>query len=362
VEHLLMPSEAAFLEIVSGRRRDWAAMMARGGLACAEPCYAAVAAFRNSLFDLGWKRSRSAGEVVVSVGNLTTGGTGKTPVVGAVVEELRRRGLRPGIASRGYRSLDDAGNDEKRVLDLLCPGAPHVQNRDRVAAAIELVEKGVNAVVLDDGFQHRRLRRDLDLVLVDATNPWGYGHLLPRGLLRESVRGLRRAGLVIVTRADLVSADDRDRICGVVRQHTAAPFVTSRFIPHGLRARAGETEACDSWNGRRVVAFCGIGNPAAFRATLDRIGLALPTHTVTAFPDHHHYTADDLTRLVAEAEATHAEALVCTLKDLVKLPPIEMTLPIVAVEIGFDILDGAEAWKAALDRVARGVKSPASAK
>jgi tetraacyldisaccharide 4'-kinase len=346
-----MSTEAAFLEIVSGRRQGWQARAARVGLSCLEPIYAAGSRLKNALFESGFKRSESAGVPVISVGNLTTGGTGKTPVVAAVVQMLVDRGLKPAIASRGYRSVDASGNDEKRVLDLLCPGVPHVQNRDRVAAAREFAASGANVIVLDDGFQHRRLRRDLDIVLIDATNPWGYGRQLPRGLLRESKRGLKRAGLIVVTRTDLVGTSEREHLLSEIARHSSASIVTSRFVPHGLRDRSGVIHSSDDWKGRQVVAFCGIGNPAAFRATLERAGFVPHSHAITSFADHHHYTQEDLERLIAEAEATHATALVCTLKDLVKLPTIETTLPILAVEIAFDVIDGRTKWVEALASV-----------
>jgi len=347
-ETALMPSEKAFLEIISGRRKDWPAAASRAVLAGLEPFYALGANVKNLLFDTRLKRPQTVGVPIISIGNLTTGGTGKTPVVAAVIQALRHQGLKPGIASRGYRALDADGNDEKRVLDLLCPGVPHCQNRDRVAAARELVATGAKVIVLDDGFQHRRLARRLDIVLVDATNPWGYGHQLPRGLLRESRHGLKRAGLVVVTRADLVSSVDRDRILTGIRSHSPAPIVISRFVPLGLRHRDGAVDPGEAWKGKQVVAFCGIGNPAAFRATLERAGLIPHSHVVTEFADHHHYTDADLARLVAEAEATHSAALVCTLKDMVKLPPLETSVPILAIEVGFDIVEGTTAWDEAL--------------
>lgn len=352
-----MTSESAFLDVISGRRRDWRAKVARAGLRLAEPAYAAASSLRGALFASGLKRPCSAGVPVVSVGNITTGGTGKTPVVAEVVTSLQKNGWKPGIASRGYRSLGESGNDEKRVLELLCPGVPHVQNRDRIRAALDLAEGGADVVVLDDGFQHRRLKRDLDIVLIDATNPWGYGHQLPRGLLRESVAALSRADLVVLTRADLVTAGDRDHLREAIARQTRAPLVVSRFIPHGLRDHAGQLHPVEEWRGRRVVAFCGIGNPAAFQATLERVGVSLASHSVTAFSDHHDYTDADRQSLLAEAEATHSEGLICTLKDLVKLPAESSKLPVLAVDIAFDVVDGADAWTAALARLTPGRRS-----
>jgi tetraacyldisaccharide 4'-kinase len=169
--------------------------------------------FRNRLFDWGWKRTHQADVPVVSVGNITTGGTGKTPLVAFLANWFQDQGQKPAILSRGYRAVDGGPNDEKLVLDLLCPGIMHLQNPDRVASARHAVTaQQVQVLVLDDGFQHRRLARDLDLVLIDATCPWGYGAVLPRGLLREPRSGMKRADLAIITRADQVSEADRRRI------------------------------------------------------------------------------------------------------------------------------------------------------
>src|SRR5262245_12493692 len=153
---------------------------------------------RNWLYDRGWKRTHRAAVPVVSVGNLTVGGTGKTPCVEFVARWFRERDRRVAILSRGYGSTGGA-NDEAMVLEENLPDVPHLQGADRVALAAAAVEELESEVlVLDDGFQHRRLARDLDLVLVDATNPWGHGAVLPRGLLREPASGLRRAGAVLL--------------------------------------------------------------------------------------------------------------------------------------------------------------------
>ncbi|MGE0376761.1 MAG: tetraacyldisaccharide 4'-kinase, partial [Planctomycetaceae bacterium] len=194
-------NESHFLDLISGRRRGVVAAMLRGALTLGIPAYGAAVRARNCLYDMGLRRIHDAGIPVVSVGNLTTGGTGKTPVVAWAAEWFRSHDVRPCLVSRGYRLLEAGGNDEQRVLAQLCPQVPHVQNRDRVAAArIAVRLHDADVVILDDGFQHRRLARDLDIVLIDTTNPWGYGHLLPRGLLRELPSALRRADLVVLTR------------------------------------------------------------------------------------------------------------------------------------------------------------------
>src|SRR5262249_52484570 len=154
---------------------------------------------RNKLFDIGWKKAHRAAVPVVNVGNLTLGGTGKTPCVEYVAGLYRKQGLRVAILSRGYGS-EGGRDDEAMLLEGNLPDVPHLQDRDRVAIAATAVEELESEVlVLDDGFQHRRLARELDIVLIDATNPWGFGYLFPRGALREPIGSLKRAHAVMLT-------------------------------------------------------------------------------------------------------------------------------------------------------------------
>src|SRR5207245_6261602 len=167
---------------------------------------------------------------VVSVGNLTVGGTGKTPCVEYVAGFYRGLDLRVAVLSRGYGG-DGGRNDEALVLEENLPEVPHLQGADRVALARTAVEELESEVlVLDDGFQHRRLQRDLDLVLVDATNPWGHGYLFPRGLLREPLRRLRRASVVLLTRCDQVDERTRMQIQETIASH--APTVPVARTTH----------------------------------------------------------------------------------------------------------------------------------
>lgn len=313
--------------------------MQRAGLALASVPYRAAVALRNAAFDVGLLCTRRADAPVISVGNVTAGGTGKTPMVAWIVRRLQERGARPAILSRGYRSLDGEANDEKLVLDQLCPGVPHVQNRDRVAGArTVIVEHQADVIVLDDGFQHRRLGRDLDVVLIDALNPWGYGHLLPRGLLREPLTALRRSGLIVLTRADLVSSEERQRIAKRIRETgTSAPLVEVAFAPEQFINASGQTLALDALSGQSVLAFCGIGNPGGFRRVVERCGLQ--TAAVESFPDHHHYNAGDLTKIAAAARASNSAVAVTTEKDLVKIPAPEIEgIPVWAIRIAAQVM------------------------
>ena len=272
-------------------------------------------ALRGALYDHGWAAVQRLDVPVISLGNLTAGGTGKTPAALAVVARLREHGLRPAILSRGYRGVDGV-NEEA----LLAGDVPVVCDPDRVAGGRRALASGADCLVLDDGFQHRRLYRDLDIVLIDATRPWGdagggRGAVLPLGYLREGRGALRRAGLLWITRTDLVSEEQlrrlRDQLAGL------APIVEERMAGAELIAIAdGRAEPVTTWRDRRVVLASGIGNPAGFEAAAQRLGLnVVASHR---FPDHHHFTAAEAAALRADTGHRDA-ALVVTTKDAVKL-------------------------------------------
>jgi tetraacyldisaccharide 4'-kinase len=313
-----------FHDLIRGTRKGPVAACQRLGLWLMSQPYGAAVRVRNWAYDLGWRRIERVPAAVVSVGNLTAGGTGKTPCVEMVARFYRRLGLRVAILSRGYgsrRGGTAAGaNDEARVLEQNLPDVPHLQGADRAALARVAVAKFASEVlILDDGLQHRRLWRDLELVLIDATNPWGHGHLLPRGLLREPIAGLRRADVVLMTRCDLVSVDGRQEINERV-QHIApgVPMVETAHEPAAWQNASGNELPPKALAGRVAAAFCGIGNPDGFRRTLVRLGV----HVVAwrTFRDHHNYAEADLEELRQWAGKLPAETvLVTTQKDLVKI-------------------------------------------
>ncbi len=315
-------NESGFRNLVSGQTTGVMASVLRVALSGASLGYGLTIRLRNELFQRGWKSIQRTSVPVISVGNLTTGGTGKTPLVALVCHLLQESGLRPGIVSRGYRSVDGSANDEKLMLNLLCPDVPHAQDPDRVAAANCLaIDNKVDALVMDDGFQHRRLHRDLDIVLIDATNPFGYGHLLPRGLLREPLTSLQRADVAIVTRSDLVGEMVLAEIERAIID--AAPQLGDRilrvvFQPTSLRNPDGSKMSLSDAASRPVYLMAGIGNPEAFHATAVRAGMRVAG--TSWFPDHHHYSEDDLHLVRQKASASGDALIVTTLKDLVKLP------------------------------------------
>lgn len=339
-----------FRAIVSGERRGVWASSVRAALAIAEFPYTAVVQHRNRSFDAGRDVHR-AGVPVVDVGNLTLGGTGKTPLVEWIARWFRARGVRVALVSRGYGAEAGALNDEALELEQKLPDVPHVQNRDRVAAArIAVEELECELILLDDGFQHRRLARDLEIVVLDALEPFGFEHVFPRGTLREPLSGLRRADVIVLSRADLVSAAERARIRErALRLALAADWVEARHAPRALLSSSNRELPIGELAGRRVAAFCGIGNPAGFRRLLEASGYRLVG--CREFADHYRYGRADVEALTAWAAELQAEALVTTHKDLVKLRVDQLgRAPLWALAIGLEILSGEDALTARLSK------------
>ena len=322
--------EAYFHSLLAGQRKGVWPGLQRAGLWVLSRPYGWVVRGRNWLFDRGWKRSCEVGVPVVSVGNLTVGGTGKTPCVEYIARFFRRHNKRMAILSRGYRGRNGL-NDEAMVLEQNLPGVPHLQGPDRLILARKAVaELGAEVLVLDDGFQHRRLHRNLDIVLIDATSPWGHGQLLPRGLLREPASALKRAHLAMLTRCDQAAPAAIRAIFERIDQlapglpvietmHRPGPWTTwgvergAWSVEHNLSAHAPRSTPHEPW-----AAFCGIGNPEAFRQTLLKLGGNLCDWRT--FPDHHDYDRGTLEDLHEWAGKQPPDcAIVTTQKDLVKL-------------------------------------------
>jgi tetraacyldisaccharide 4'-kinase len=337
------PDVDRFDNLVSGRRRGPAAAALRGGLWLASLGYGLGVRLRDLAYSRGWKRAVRAAVPVVSVGNLTAGGTGKTPCVEYVAGYFScRHDRRVCILSRGYGAEGGGGmNDEALVLGDNLPDVPHLQGADRAAlAAVAVEELESEVLVLDDGFQHRRLARDLDLVLIDATRPFGYGHLLPRGLLREPTSSLRRAHAVVLTRCDQVSGGElqalRDR---VPRLAPGVPVALSVHRPVSL-VGAG-CQACEVADlPRQVAAFCGVGNPEAFRRTLTDLGREVVAFR--AYPDHYAYARPDVDALRAWGRSlAEGVAVVTTQKDMVKLRLGELGgRPLWALRVALAVTEG----------------------
>jgi len=288
---------------------------------------------------------------VISVGNVTTGGTGKTPVVRWLCERLRDAGIRPAVLMRGYKAEPGERGDEQAMLeDLLNRDGltPVVVRADpsRYAGGQAVIREhaDVAVMVMDDGFQHRRLARDFDLVLIDACEPFGYGRVIPRGMLREPLTGLRRADAVLVTRANQVDAGDVQRIVARVREiHPAAPVYRCSHAHVGLRSADGGLHSLEELSGQRFYAFAGIGNPSGLEKQLRQLSGELVGREW--FPDHWGYAPRDLQRVRTSAQAAGAAVIVTTEKDWVKVADLVGAaegIPVWRLELTVQFEDGDE--------------------
>ncbi len=284
--------------------------------------YSAILSARNRRYDRGVTPVHRAGVPVVSVGNLTAGGTGKTPMVIEVVERMRALRRRPAILTRGYHARPGEASDEVRELRETLPGVPVVVDADRAAGAATAVRvESADCLVLDDGFQHRRLARDLDIVLIDALDPWGGGRLLPAGLLREPVSSLRRAQLAVVSRANQVEADALQAIDA--RLADVAPHVDvllANVVAQRVLLLDGTELAMPDLHYHHVLPVCGIGNPTTFVRLVQHEAGCVSEPFV--YRDHHRYSRRDAANIARRAARSGADLVITTRKDWVKLAPL----------------------------------------
>jgi tetraacyldisaccharide 4'-kinase len=335
--------------IFSGQRNDLAAGLLRWSLRVGSVPYSLAMRLRNLAYDRRWLAIHELPVPIIGVGNLTVGGTGKTPCVAWLARFYRELGWRVAIVSRGYGADVGGINDEARELEALLPDVPHVQDADRVAAAqIAVEELDAQIILLDDGFQHRRLARSLDIVLIDATCPWGFGWCLPGGLLREPTSGLRRAGAVLLTRCNHVSASELQRIeAEAQRLAPGAVIAQSIHRPQQWRSITDQTAPLDELRQKRVIAIAAIGHPEPFFESLTSLGLEIAQRFT--WPDHHRFTRDDVQQIASAAERHRTAAVVCTHKDLVKLAvPTLGGQPVWALQIGLELTANAPAFRVRL--------------
>ena len=300
--------ERGFVERI-WRGEDTGALIGRAALAPAEALYAGIVAIRGAMYGSGILRSHDLALPSVSVGNLSVGGTGKTPVAAWIAGELIARGAHPAIVLRGY------GDDEPLVHATLNPAVPVVVSPDRVRGVERALVVGADIAVLDDAFQHRRARRSADIVLISADRWPRRLRLLPAGPWREPLRALARASLVIITRKAASVEDAAVVAAAVARAAPRLPVATAHLQADGLRGAGHPGERpVSSLAGLDVQAIAAIGDPEAFVHQLEAAGARVRSEI---FPDHHAFTAADAERIALEG--ARADLSVCTLKDAVKL-------------------------------------------
>ena len=311
--------------------------------------YRPLVALNSLAHDRGWQAHHRLPVPVISVGNLIAGGTGKTPATRFIAEHLLGLGRHPAVLSRGYRAGASGRNEEAGLFGAV----PVVCNPDRCAGGRTAIAAGADVLVLDDGFQHRRLHRDLDIVLVDATRPWGSmrgnGMVLPLGYMREGRRALHRADLIWISRADLVSQEVLVALRGELQAAVGhqVPVIEEVLETADVVTLDGTTATpAQAMAGQSVVVVSGIGHPAAFEWQVERLGMVVVQ--AHRFPDHHHYDGAELAELEAEAKARGA-TLITTAKDAVKWRALQSSLPALVLEPQYRFAgDGAEVLAATI--------------
>jgi len=293
---------------------------------------------------------------VISVGNITAGGTGKTPMTIYLARRLKAAGLKVAVITRGYKGeaegvvemvSDGEGmllqqrlaGDEATMLAMSLPGIPVVMGSDRYSAGTYAVQRfGPDVVILDDGYQHISLHRDLNILLLDAMHPFGNGRTMPAGYLREPAGAVKRADIVILTRADGIKAD-----ASYLGIHRDIPVVRTAHRPKKLyRVWDGDEAEIETLSGNSVYAFSGVADPASFTLILKMLNAKITASSV--YPDHHSYKEEDLTEMEARARETGAGFMVTTQKDAVKLAGLKRCmLDVYALEIEIEVVEGADA-------------------
>ena len=347
-------------EVVYGRKRSPVLGVLLSVLAAV---YWALIQLRSLLYRTHLLSISSLPCKVISIGNLTLGGTGKTPTVISVAGLLARNRKRPVVISRGYGRENESeilvvadgrsvlvnariGGDEPTLIASKLPGVPVVVGSKRYDAALHALQTfHSDVVILDDGFQHQQLKRDLDIVLVDAADPFGKGKLFPAGILREPITALARAHAVIITRVE--QAKDLAALRSIIERSTQARIFTSRYQPIDLvDCSSGESKPLSALRGAKTLVFSGIARPTSLTALLRSLGADIVSES--AFPDHHAYTRSDLAELFKRAADARVSLIVTSEKDMVRLKDVRPE-GIWALRIELSIQEQ-EAWESFLLR------------
>lgn len=284
--------------------------------------YGALVHVRNAFFNAKILAAESLGRPVISIGNVTWGGSGKTPFVLMLAEYVQRQKHKPAILTRGYASGGSTVSDEARMLEEELPGIPVGQGADRLASGRKILSsQPVDVFILDDGFQRRQIKRDLDIVLIDSTNPFGNGQVLPAGILREPLSELKRAHIIVLTKINLLNANTEDLLRKIQSLNPQALVVQAAHLPSRVENFISREEfSLSVVQGQKVIGFAGIADPFGFENMLKGLGLDLVEFV--PFLDHHEYTSNDINLLLEKARKAGC-SLIMTAKDAGKLKKFE---------------------------------------
>lgn len=340
-----------YKKLVSGQTKGFCPSLARAGLTCVSAGYSLIINARNKLYTRQILKAHKAKVPVISIGNITAGGTGKTPIVIWLCNYLAQKNLKPAVLTRGYKTDSQTPKtDEPALIEQSCPGCSVIINPDRVEGASTAVsEHNAQVIIMDDGFQHRRLARDIDVLAIDATEPFGYDKVLPAGMLREPTSSIKRAQAVILTRCDQVETQKLEAIKERIKQLNKNIIIAeSLHAPQNIIINKTE-QNFDHIKGKKVFAFCAIGNPDSFYNSLST-NQADVVGTET-FDDHHNYTPADIDMVMQKAAQLDAQLLLTTEKDWTKLHdmPVKGDIELGFVKIKIHFTSGLDEFTHLID-------------
>ncbi len=348
-----------YLSILYGHQRGFIAALIKSTLSTFTYPYSAVLNTRNILYKNGVVKSTRLPAKVISIGNITTGGTGKTPLVEFMARYLLEKNKKIAILSRGYggnnllqRNSDNV-NDECLILMENLQDVPVLAGKDRVKNGKRAIrDYGVDYLILDDGFQHFRIKRDLDIVVIDSLNPFGGENLIPRGSLREPLKNLGRADLFVISHCNQSNEQTIKSICTKLSHiNNDAPVCESVHWPVNIENITDGSILEPEWlKGKRIYGLSAIGNPESFSYTLKELEADLIKHRV--FHDHHAYTKKEIDDVISEAKTLGADAIVVTQKDIVKIRKMNIKdANILSLKIETQITNGIDLYEDAIDKV-----------
>jgi tetraacyldisaccharide 4'-kinase len=354
-----------YLSILYGQQRGFIAALIKSILSTLTYPYSAVLNTRNILYKNGVVKSTRLPIKVISIGNITTGGTGKTPLVEFMARNLLEKNKKVAILSRGYGGNDplqknnDNVNDECIILRENLQDVPVFAGKDRVKNGERaIMDYDVDCLILDDGFQHLKLKRDLDIVVIDSLNPFGGENLIPRGSLREPLKSLGRADLFIISHCNQSREQNIKSIYTKLNHvNNDAPVCESIHRPVHIENITDGSILEPEWlNGKRIYGLSAIGNPESFTYTLKGLGADLIKHR--KFHDHHNYNKEEIIDIISEAKLLNADAIVVTQKDIVKIRNMDIKgFNILSLKIEIQITKGIELYDEAIDRVLNSSKN-----